>query len=239
MKECVAAALGGKASPSSAEYRSARAGCLATAKTSYQAVSGDEDDRGFDRVFKAAARAEARSVMEEKIAAQLKTLNLARGRKASKKQYRAARRAADAEAKASFLAAGGSEKEYKREKAKAARESVGNAMMDCVEGKIEELGLEEGAKASAAEMRAAKADCKADAETAFLNAGGREEDFKKARKLSSRTRAIDSLEDCIADVVGDPKTASRRDIVNARTQCLADAQEKFVSAGGEVKSFKK
>ena len=45
-----------------------------------------------------AARAEARSVMKEKIAASLKTLNLAKGRKASKKQYRAARRAAPKQA---------------------------------------------------------------------------------------------------------------------------------------------
>ena len=112
-------------------------------------------------------------------------------------------------------------------------------MSDCVEGKVEELALEEGVKPSAAEMRSAKSDCKEEAETAFLDAGGRESDFKKARALSSRTRAIDSLEDCIADAVPDPKTASRRDIVNARTTCLADAQEKFEQAGGQAKAFKK
>ena len=82
---------------------------------------------------------------------------------------RAARLAANNQAKASFLAAGGSVKEYKREKARATRESAGAAMMDCVEGKIEELELNEGEKPSASEMRQAKTDCKEEAEEAFLD----------------------------------------------------------------------
>ena len=169
-------------------------------------------------MLKEAARAEARETMKVKMAEQLETVKRT-GKKVTKRQRRAARLAANNQAKASFLAAGGSVKEYKREKARATRESAGDAMMDCVEGKIEELELNEGEKPSASEMRQAKTDCKEEAEEVFLDSGGRAREFNKARAMSSRTRAVDSLEDCIADAVPDPKTASRNDMKIARSGC--------------------
>ena len=137
LKTCMEG-LASRGDPAAA-FAQARRACVAQAKTAFTDVSGETSNLAFQRAFRAGARREMKAALDDGITRQIERLNLRAGRKASKAQFRRARQRASRDAKASFLAAGGTTRDFAREKARAARDTVRDAFEDCVTAAVEEM----------------------------------------------------------------------------------------------------
>merc|ERR1711871_785631 len=151
-------------------------------------------------------------------------------------KIKAFQKSCEVNARKEFARNGGKLDDFEMVRKQAARKEVTAKMDSCVEAQLAKYTSlsDEDTKKTAIEEAVKK--CDAESETAFLEAGGKKEQYFVEKSKAQKEKIASVLETCIADK---KKSDQSKTAKKAALECDSAAKDAFLKAGGSEAKFAK